>query len=153
VMVFFIVVGSISFSRILATTGAIASLIHMATSANIAPIFVIIFTQIVLLILGMFMDPASIVMITAPIFFPLAKELHYDLLWFAVLCLINIQLGLISPPFGLDVYTMKAVSPKDVSLGTVFRSSIPYMLLGFLLMVFIFIFPPIATWLPGLSGK
>jgi tripartite ATP-independent transporter DctM subunit len=152
VMVFFIVVGSISFSRILATTGAITELIRLATNADIAPIFIIIFTQIVLLILGMFMDPASIVMITAPIFFPLAKELHYDLLWFAVLSLINIQLGLISPPFGLDVYTMKAVAPKEVGLGTVFRSSMPYLLLGFLLMVLIFIFPSIATWLPGLSG-
>jgi tripartite ATP-independent transporter DctM subunit len=152
VMVFFIVVGSISFSRILATTGAINELIHLATNADIAPIFIIIFTQIVLLILGMFMDPASIVMITAPIFFPLCKSLGYDMLWFAVLSLINIQLGLISPPFGLDVYTMKAVAPKDVSLGTVFRSSIPYMLLGFLLMVLIFIFHPLATWLPSISG-
>ncbi len=152
VMVFFIVVGSISFSRILATTGAITELIQLATTADISPIMVIIFTQVVLFFLGMFMDPASIVMITAPIFFPLAKELGYDPLWFAVLSLLNIQLGLISPPFGLDVYTMKAVAPKDVSLGTVFRSSIPYMLIGFLLMVLIFIFPDIATWLPGLSG-
>lgn len=152
VMVFFIVVGSISFSRILATTGAINELIAMATTADIAPITIIIFTQIVLLLLGMFMDPASIVMITAPIFFPLAKELGYDLLWFAVLSLINIQLGLISPPFGLDVYTMKAVAPKEVSLGTVFKSSIPYWLLGILLMLLIFVIPGLATWLPGLSG-
>jgi tripartite ATP-independent transporter DctM subunit len=152
VMVFFIVVGSISFSRILATTGAINELINLATTADLAPIWIIIFTQVVLIFLGMFMDPASIVMITAPIFFPLAKELGYDLMWFAVLSLINIQLGLISPPFGLDVYTMKAVAPKEVSLGTVFRSSIPYMLLGFLLMVFVFIFPQLALWLPNLTG-
>jgi tripartite ATP-independent transporter DctM subunit len=153
VMVFFIVVGSISFSRILATTGAINELISLATTADISPVLVIIFTQVVLVFLGMFMDPASIVMITAPIFFPLAKELGYDMLWFAVLSLINIQLGLISPPFGLDVYTMKAVAPKDVSLGSVFRSSMPFMMLGFLLMVLIFIFPEIATWLPSLAGK
>jgi tripartite ATP-independent transporter DctM subunit len=153
VMVFFIVVGSISFSRILATTGAISSLIDLATTANIAPIWIIVFTQMVLIFMGMFMDPASIVMITAPIFFPLAKELDFNLLWFAVLCLINIQLGLISPPFGLDCYTMKAVAPASCTLGQVFRSSIPYMMLGFLLMVMIFIFPPIATWLPGLTGE
>jgi len=152
VMIFFIVVGSISFSRILATTGAITELIDLATTANISPMMVIIFTQIVLFFLGMFMDPASIVMITAPIFFPLAKELGFDMLWFAVISLLNIQLGLISPPFGLDVYTMKAVAPEGVSLGTVFRSSIPYMLIGFVLMVLIFVAPGIATWLPGLAG-
>jgi tripartite ATP-independent transporter DctM subunit len=153
VMVFFIVVGSISFSRILATTGAISELINLATTANIGPVWIIIFTQIVLIFLGMFMDPASIVMITAPIFFPLAKELGYDLMWFAVLSLINIQLGLISPPFGLDVYTMKAVAPGDVKLGTVFRSSIPYLLIGFLLMVCVFAFPALATWLPSITGN
>ena len=153
VMIFFIVVGSISFSRILATTGAINELISLATSADIAPILIIVFTQIVLLVLGMFMDPASIVMITAPIFFPLVRELGYDTLWFAVLSLMNIQLGLISPPFGLDVYTMKAVAPKEVSLGAVFRSSIPFWLIGLFFMVLLFIFPSLATWLPAISGN
>lgn len=153
VMVFFIVVGSISFSRILATTGAITELINLATTADIAPWMIIAFTQIVLIFLGMFMDPASIVMITAPIFFPLAKELGYDTLWFAVLCLMNIQLGLISPPFGLDVYTMKAVAPGDVTLGQVFRASFPLLLLGFFVMILIFVFPEIATWLPNISGR
>ncbi len=153
VMVFFIVVGSISFSRILATTGAITELINLTTTADISPLWVIVFTQVVLLFLGMFMDPASIVMITAPIFFPLAKALGYDLIWFAVLSLINIQLGLISPPFGLDVYTMKAVAPSNVSLGTVFRSSMPYWSLGILLMLLVAAFPALATWLPSLTGK
>jgi tripartite ATP-independent transporter DctM subunit len=153
VMVFFIVVGSISFSRILATTGAITELVDMTTNLEVNPIWIIILTQIILIFCGMFMDPASIVMITAPIFFPLASALGYDLIWFGVLSLLNIQLGLISPPFGLDVYTMKAVAPHDVSLGTVFRSSLPYMGLGFLLMLMILFIPSLATWLPSVTGK
>jgi len=152
VMIFFIVVGSISFSRILATTGAITEVIDLATTADFSPIYVIIFTQVILFFLGMFMDPASIVMITAPIFFPLAKELGYDPMWFAVISLLNIQLGLISPPFGLDCFTMKAVAPGDATLGQVFKSSIPFLAIGLLLMILIFAFHPLATWLPGVTG-
>jgi tripartite ATP-independent transporter DctM subunit len=153
VMVFFIVVGSISFGRLLATSGAIATLVEFATSLSIHPIFIVIATQFVLLFLGAFMDPASIVMITAPLFFPLAQALGYDTLLFAVISLINIQLGLISPPFGLDVYTMKAIAPPDVTLGDVFKSSMPFFSMGLLVMVLIMIFPQMALWLPSLMGK
>jgi tripartite ATP-independent transporter DctM subunit len=150
VMVFFIVVGSISFSRILATTGAISGLITWATGLNINPIMLVIATQLILIFLGAFMDPASIVMITVPVFFPLVKALGYDTLWFAVISLINIQLGLISPPFGMDCFTMKAIAPSDVTLGDVFRSSMPFMFLGFLTMALIMIFPQIGLFLPNL---
>ena len=153
VMVFFIVVGSISFSRILATTGAISTLVNWATGLNVHPILLIIATQMILIFLGAFMDPASIVMITVPLFFPLAKALGFDTLWFAVISLINIQLGLISPPFGLDCFTMKAIAPEDVTLGDVFRSSMPFMFLGFLAMAIIMIFPQIGLWLPNLMER
>jgi tripartite ATP-independent transporter DctM subunit len=153
VMVFFIVVGSICFSRILATTGAIFTLIHWAMDLNIHPILLIIATQMILVFLGAFMDPASIVMITVPVFFPLVKALGYDTLWFAVISLMNIQLGLISPPFGLDCFTMKAIAPSDVTLGDVFRSSLPFMLLGFLSMAMVMVFPQIGLWLPNLMQK
>ena len=117
VMVFFIVVGSISFGRLLATSGAITELVDFATGLDVSPLLIVGFTQIVLLVLGCFMDPASIVMITAPIFFPMVKELGFDMLWFATISLLSVQLGLISPPFGLDVYTMKALSPPHITLG------------------------------------
>ncbi len=153
VMVFFIVVGSICFSRILATTGAISMLIQWAMDLNIHPILLIVSTQIILVFLGAFMDPASIVMITVPVFFPLVKALGYDTLWFAVISLMNIQLGLISPPFGLDCFTMKAIAPGDVTLGDVFKSSIPFMLLGFLSVAMVMMFPQIGLWLPNLMQR
>ncbi len=150
VMIFFIVAGSISFSRILATTGAITGLIAWATGLEVHPIMLVVATQLILIFLGAFMDPASIVMITVPVFLPLIKALGYDTLWFAVISLINIQLGLISPPFGMDCFTMKAIAPSDVSIGDVFRSSMPFMFLGFLTMVLIMIFPQIGLFLPNL---
>jgi TRAP-type mannitol/chloroaromatic compound transport system permease large subunit len=86
------------------------------------------------------MDPASIVMITAPLFFPLVRALGYDTLWFAVISLMNIQLGLITPPFGLDVFTMKAIAPPDVTLGDTFRSSMPFLAMGLVMMALIMAF-------------
>ncbi len=153
VMVLFIVVGSVSFGRILATTGAISTLVQWATTLDIHPMYIIIATQIILMFLGAFMDPASIVMITAPLFFPLVKALGYDPMWFALISLINIQLGLISPPFGLDCFTMKAIAPPDVTLGDVFKSSIPFMLLGLLVMVSVMAFPQIGLWLPSMMSR
>ena len=152
VMVFFIVVGSISFGRLLATSGAITELVNFATSLDVSPLVIVAFTQIVLLILGAFMDPASIVMITAPIFFPMVRALGFDMLWFATISLLSVQLGLISPPFGLDVYTMKALSPPHISLGDVFRASMPYLAMGILLLIILFFVPQISTWLPNISG-
>jgi tripartite ATP-independent transporter DctM subunit len=151
VMVFFIVVGSISFGRLLATSGAVTELVDFATGLDVSPLVIVAFTQIVLLILGCFMDPASIVMITAPIFFPMVKELGFDMLWFATISLLSVQLGLITPPFGLDVYTMKALAPQ-YTVGQCFRSSMPYLGMGLLLLVMLFFVPEISTWLPDISG-
>jgi tripartite ATP-independent transporter DctM subunit len=151
VMVFFIVVGSISFGRLLASSGAVTGLVEWTTGLDVSPLVIVAFTQIVLLVLGCFMDPASIVMITAPIFFPMVKELGFDMLWFATISLLSVQLGLISPPFGLDVYTMKALAPQ-YSLGQCFRSSMPYFAMGLLLLIVLFFVPEISLWLPGISG-
>jgi tripartite ATP-independent transporter DctM subunit len=153
VMVLMIVVGSITFSRILATSGAITGLVEMATSLPVPPVVVIIMTQLVVVFLGCFMDPASIVMISVPMFMPIVSALGFDTLWYAVVLLLNIQLGLITPPFGLDVYTMKALAPPDISVGDVFRSSTPFLAIGFLVMALIMIIPQLATWLPSIMVR
>jgi len=150
-MVLIIVAASISFSKILACSGALAGLINLATSLPVAPIIIIIATQLLVVILGCFMDPISILMITLPMFMPIVSALGFDTLWYAVILMINIQLALITPPFGLDCYTMKALAPPDVSIGDVFRSSIPLLAIGFLAMALIMVFPQIALWLPSVA--
>jgi len=150
VMVMMIMTASLSFARILVSSGAIAGLVELSTELNVPSAVIVIATQFVVVFLGCFMDPASIVMISVPIFFPIVQALHYDMLWYSILLLVNIQLGLITPPFGLDVYTMKALSPSDVTLGGVFRASMPFLAIGFLLMVIIWVYPPLITWLPSI---
>jgi tripartite ATP-independent transporter DctM subunit len=151
VMVLMIMTASVSFGRILAFSGAVAGLTEFTTSLALPPIVIIILTQIVVLILGCFMDPASIVMITAPIFMPIVSALGYNTVWYSVILLIDLQLGLITPPFGLDAYTMKALAPPGVTLGDVFRSTTPFLCLGLLGVVLIIIFPSIALWLPSVA--
>jgi tripartite ATP-independent transporter DctM subunit len=153
VMVFVIIVGSISFGRILASSGALKGIVSVALSLPVHPIFIIIATQLVIVFLGCFIDPGSIVMITVPMFMPIISALGYDKLLFGTIMVTNIQLGLITPPFGLDCYTMKALAPPDVSLTDVFKSSMPFMTLGFFVIALIMVFPEIALWLPSLMAK
>jgi tripartite ATP-independent transporter DctM subunit len=149
VMIFVIIVGSISFSRILASSGAITGLVEMATSLPIPPMAVIIATQVVVIMLGCFLDPGSIIMITVPMFMPIVKALEFNTVWYLTLTIINIQLGLITPPFGLDCYTLKAMLP-GVSVSDVFRSVFPFLGMGLFLMVLLIIFPELVLWLPDL---
>jgi tripartite ATP-independent transporter DctM subunit len=153
VMVFVIIVGSISFGRIVASSGALKGIVNLALSLPVHPMLIIIATQLVIVFLGCFIDPGSIVMITVPMFMPIVSALGYDKLWFGTIMVTNIQLGLITPPFGLDCYTMKALAPPDVSLSDVFRSSMPFMTIGFFVIALIMVFPQIALWLPSLMAK
>jgi hypothetical protein len=102
--------------------------------------------------IGAVMEPASIFMITLPMFMPLVKALGFEPLWYAVIMMINTQIGLITPPFGMDVYTMKAIAPADISIEDIFRSSTPFLAICLLVMALVMAFPRLALWLPGTAG-
>jgi len=150
-MVAIIITASLSFSKILAYSGAVAGLTKFATGLAVPPVAIIIATQVLVLILGCFMDPASIMMITLPIFMPIVTALGFNTLWYAVIIILNTQIGLITPPFGLDVYTFKAVTPPNISIEDIFRSSMPFLGICLLVMILIMVFPQIALWLPSVT--
>jgi len=91
-------------------------------------------------------------LITLPVFMPVVQRLEIDLIWFGVLYLICMQLGLLLPPHGLLLMTMRGVAPPQVSMADIFRAVIPYIVLSLVLLVMIIAFPNIATWLPALLG-
>ena len=105
---------------------------------------------LILLVLGMFFDPTGIVLLTAPIFFPIATSLGFDPLWFAILFVINMELAFLTPPFGFNMFYMKAVAPPDVNMMDIYRSATPFVLLMILGLALCMIFPGIITWLPSL---
>jgi TRAP-type mannitol/chloroaromatic compound transport system permease large subunit len=103
-------------------------------------------------VLGCFVDQVSMMLLTLPFFMPIVQSLGIDPVWFGVLFLIAMQLGLLSPPFGLLVFTMKSVAPPEITLGQVFNAVTPYVLIGLVMLIAILFIPGIATWLPGLLG-
>jgi TRAP-type mannitol/chloroaromatic compound transport system permease large subunit len=95
-------------------------------------------------------DQVSMMMITLPIFMPLVNSLGIDPVWFGVMFLICMQLGLLLPPHGLLLMTMRGVAPPEVSTLDIFRAVIPYVLMSVALLIGVFFWPAIATWLPSL---
>ena len=91
-------------------------------------------------------------LITLPLFMPIVQRLDIDLIWFGVLYLICMQLGLLLPPHGLLLMTMKGVAPPQVTMAHIFRAVVPYVCISLVLLVLLFLFPAVATWLPGLLG-
>ncbi|MDH4114680.1 MAG: TRAP transporter large permease [Burkholderiaceae bacterium] len=104
--------------------------------------------NVFLLVAGCFLPPVAIILMVMPILTPVLEAADFDLIWFAVILTINMEVGLITPPVGLNLYVLKGVAP-DVPLPTVLKGSLPFVLLMFLAMVLISLFPEIALWLPG----
>ena len=149
-MVFMIVAGSTAFSQMLAFSQATRGLVQLVTALPLPPIFVVVTMQVVLLVMGCFMDLFSIMMITIPIFFPIIKSLGFDPLWFGILFLLNMEIGPQTPPFGLELFVMKAVAPKDVTMGDVYRAALPFILIDIFMLGLMVVFPAISLWLPSL---
>jgi TRAP-type C4-dicarboxylate transport system permease large subunit len=105
----------------------------------------------VILFLGCFMDQLSMMLLTAPIFFPLAKTMGFDLTWFGIIMLLALEVGYTTPPFGLLLFVMKGVAPPGISMRDIYLSALPFIGCVLLLIAMIIAFPPLATWLPSLS--
>lgn len=151
-MIFTIILASTTFSQILSISGATRGLVDWVQNID-ASIAVILFAMgLVLLLLGAFLEPVGIMMLTIPIFLPLSAAYGIDPLWMGVFILIWIELGLATPPFGLALYVMLAATPEksivDVSLAVA-----PYLLCTVLLIVLISIMPDIVLFLPNVLGR
>jgi TRAP-type C4-dicarboxylate transport system permease large subunit len=136
-----------SFSQILAFSGASESLIKAVTSLSAPPIILVIAMLIVLLFLGCFMDNLSMVMIALPVYLPLIDALELNPLWFLVMMLINMEMAGTTPPFGLLLFVMKSVAPKGTSMADIYKAGIPFLVCDAIAMSLILVFPPLATWL------
>jgi TRAP-type C4-dicarboxylate transport system permease large subunit len=139
------------YSRTLAMTGVTTAIQSFFLETGMAPWMILATMVLVWFLLGMVIDSISIMLLTVPIFEPLATALGYDRIAFAVIGILAIEAGLLTPPFGLLVYTVKAaIQDDDVSVRDIFRSSIPYWIIMLIGMVMIVRFPEIATFLPDL---
>jgi tripartite ATP-independent transporter DctM subunit len=151
VMAFLIIFGSATFSQLLAFSGASSGLIKWATAFDIAPMAMLLVMLGVIFFLGCFMDQLSMMLLTSPIFFPLAQTLGFDLIWFGLIMLLALEVGYTTPPFGLLLFVMKGVAPPGTTMRDIYLAAAPFVSCVLLLIALIILFPPLAVWLPGLS--
>lgn len=150
VMIFMIIIGATAFSQILAYSGASRGLIELAVGLRLAPIFIIVAMQVIIVFMGMFMDLACIMMVTLPIFMPVIHALGFNPVWFAAIFLLSAETAGISPPYGLSLFVMKGVAPSDTTMGDVYRAALPFLGIDLIALALVIAFPIIALWLPGL---
>ncbi|MCX7159115.1 MAG: TRAP transporter large permease, partial [Proteobacteria bacterium] len=151
-MIPFIIVGATTFSQILSFSGASSGLVSLITGQGLSPMVVIAGMMLVLIFLGIFVDQVSMMLITLPIFMPVVQAFGVDQVWFGVMFLICMQLGLLLPPHGLLLMTMKSVSPPQVRMGHIFQAVVPYIAMSILVLALVFFVPSVAVWLPKVLG-
>ena len=151
--ILFIIVGATTFAQVLSFSGATNGIIGLVGAKGLPPWLLVLGMMGLLIFLGFFVDEVSMMMITLPFFMPLVAQMGVDPIWFGVLFLINMQIGLLSPPFGLLLFAMKGVAPPYITMGQIVQSVMPYLYFGIAVMLLVFLWPPLATWLPRLLGS
>ncbi|MCG6908864.1 MAG: TRAP transporter large permease subunit [Deltaproteobacteria bacterium] len=149
-MIMWILFGAYCFSAAYHGMGAHQFIENIMAYIPGGPWGTIVFIQLVIFLLAMILDPAGIMMITVPVFLPIIKAHGFDPLWFGILFVINMEIGYMTPPFGFNLFYLKGIVPKGITMGDIYRSVVPYTLVELTGLVIIMIFPQIALWLPNL---
>jgi tripartite ATP-independent transporter DctM subunit len=152
-IILFIIVGATTFAQILTFSGATNGLVEAIKGAELAPWLVLAAMLLILIVLGCFVDQVSMMLICLPFFMPLVASYGFDPVWFGVLFLMCMQLGLLTPPFGMLLFTMKSVAPGEISMSQVWHAVTPYVVMGVLALAAVIAYPPLATWLPKVLFK
>jgi tripartite ATP-independent transporter DctM subunit len=147
-MIIWILIGAYCFTSVYTGTGAHELMEHLLLSIPGGRYAILFTMQVVFFILGCILDPAGIIMICTPVFVPVIKSLGFDPLWFGVLFIMNMEMGYLTPPFGFNLFYMKAIAPPGVTMSDIYRSIVPFVALQGIGLIIVIIFPEIALWLP-----
>ena len=150
IMVFTILIGAYAFTQILIFSGAGRGMVQFITALPVHPLLIFIAVQLFGLLLGMFMVPVGVMSIIVPLFIPLLDIMGFDPIWFAVILMLNVEMGTTSPPFGHGLYIMRGVAPPDTTMGDIYRSALPFLGCDLIAMALLIAFPQITLWLPNL---
>jgi len=148
IMALWLVLAGTAFSSLLGFVGVTQFVSNLMTGLQIPPIGVLAIMIFIILILGMFMETAAILMITVPVMTPIAVALGIDLVWFGFLISMALIIGMITPPFGYVLFFFKGLGHKDLNMGDIYRSILPFIPFPCIILVLCIVFPEIALWLP-----
>ena len=144
-------IGALLFGYFLTITQSPQKLTEFLTSLGIGRYGVLALIMLMYLVLGCLMDAMAMIILTVPIIFPVITALGFDPIWFGVIIVMTVELGLIHPPVGMNVFVIKSVV-KDVSFTTIFKGVLPFVATDILRLVILIAFPVIALWLPTKMG-
>jgi len=147
-MILFMMVGAWLFSYVIGTSGVVKTITGFVTTSDLSPWLVIIAINILLLILGCFIDAITIMLLTVPIFVPVIIALDFNPIWFGVLYVVNMQIGLITPPMGLELFMMRTAF--NIPVDKLLRGVLPFLIALFIFLAILIAVPQISLWLPGM---
>jgi tripartite ATP-independent transporter DctM subunit len=149
IMVLLVLTGSAAFSQLLSFSGVTTGITELATGLDVHPIVILILMQLVVIVLGMFIEQTSIVLVTIPIFMPIVAAMRWDPIWFGAIMMLNLEMATITPPFGLSLFVMKGIAPSGTTMGQIYRSALPFIALNIIVMGLMIVFPGLVQWLPN----
>ena len=149
-MVLWIMIGANMFRVLLSGAGVQEMLLVLVNGMEVNRWIIIITMQLLLMVLGMIMDDFALVVICSPIFLPIVVALGFDPLWFAIIFILNMQMALLTPPFGWALILMRGLAPDGISTKDIWQSVPPFAAIQLLMLVICMLFPRLITWLPGM---
>lgn len=149
-MIMWIVIGAAAFTKIYTYLGANEFIEGLLTGMDVAPIVVVIIMQLIFLVLGCFLDPVGIIMITIPIFAPIIESLGFDGIWFGVVFVVNMEMAYLTPPLGFNLFYMKGVAPEGTRMIDIYKSAAPFILIQAITLIIVIAFPQIVTLIPNM---
>jgi tripartite ATP-independent transporter DctM subunit len=151
IVMFMIILGSATFSKVLAFSGSTIGMLDWVSTLSLQPMSALFMMIIVMLMFGAFMDQMSIMMLTLPVFVPLAALYGFNPVWFGVIMLLALEMSLTMPPMGLLLFVMKGVAPSGTPFQEIWLAALPFMACAMILLIILIIFPEITLWLPNFS--
>jgi C4-dicarboxylate transporter DctM subunit len=151
-MIFTILIGAILFNNFLVLSAVPDSIGTWIGGLDMSATAILVIILLIYLALGCALDSLAMILLTIPIFFPVVAKLGFDPIWFGIIVVMVVELGLITPPIGMNVFIIKGMAP-EVALGTIYKGVLPFAVAQILLIVLIVIFPAIATWLPSTMSQ
>jgi TRAP-type mannitol/chloroaromatic compound transport system permease large subunit len=148
-MFMWIILAALCFGAVFDGLGAVKAIeSFFVDRLNLGPWQILIMMQLSFILMGMFLDDTAMLVIVAPLYVPLVGALGFDLIWYGVLYTITCQIAYMTPPFGYNLFLMRAMAPPEVSLRDIYVSVTPFVLVMVLALVLVMLFPQIALWLP-----
>lgn len=147
--IFVILIGGLLFSRMLVAVGIIPEMVSFFRSFDLGPVGFLIGVSIFLILLGSVLDTTSMLVVTLPFLFPISQEVGVHPVWFGIIVVKLIEISVITPPIGLNLFAVQSAAGPDTSFGMIVRGVLPFLVIEFLLLIALIAFPAITLWLPG----